>query len=108
MVDAMFDRALTDPAARLDDKRKAELGKSASADDKLKVLSDWRNFNFEDSVKNAASSGVRYAGMGAAHLYHLRDAKALPKGSHDYDMSGDDLDKFQDKTTKLAARAKKQ
>jgi hypothetical protein len=108
VVDAMFEKALSDPTARLDDKRKKELGSAPSNDDKFKVFADWRNFNFEDSVTKAASSGVRYAGMGAGHLYHLQDTKTLPKGSHAYDMSGDDLDKFERQTKKLAARAKKQ
>ena len=48
------------------------------------------------------------AGMGAGHLYHLQDSKTLPKGSHAYDMSGDDLDKFQHETKRLAKRARKQ
>jgi hypothetical protein len=108
VVDAMFERALTDPSARLDDTRKKALGNSPSTEDKFKVFSQWRNFNFEDSVKKAAADGVRYAGMGAAHLYHLQDTKTLPNGSHAYDMSGDDLDKFEQQTRKLAARAKKQ
>jgi hypothetical protein len=108
VVDAMFEQALSDPTARLDDKRKKELGSSPPTADKLKVFSQWRNFNFEDSVKKAAAGGVRYAGMGAAHLYHLQDTKTLPKDSHPYDMSGDDLDKFQSQTKKLASRAKKQ
>jgi len=108
IVDAMFERALSDPTARVDDKRKQELGASPSTEDKFKVFAQWRDFNFEDSVARAAADGVRYAGMGAGHLYNLQDAKALPKGSHAYDMSGDDLDKFEHKTRKLARRARKQ
>ena len=108
IVDVMFERALDDPSSGLDDKRKKELGSSPSTADKFGVFADWRDHNFAESVKKAAADGVRYAGMGAGHLYALQAAKALPKGSHDYDMSGDDLDKFQDKTRRLAKRAKKQ
>jgi hypothetical protein len=107
IIDAMFERALSDPTARLDDKRKQELGSSPSSDDKFKVFADWRNFNFEDSVKKAAADGVRYAGMGAGHLYYLQATKTLPPGSHDYDMSGKDLETFENRTKKLASRATK-
>ena len=71
------------------------------------MFSDWRNFKFEDSVKDAAKRGVRYAGMGFLHLEHLRKV-GLPANSHDYDMSDVDLTAFQDATAKLKAKAVKQ
>jgi hypothetical protein len=107
LMDASFEQALTDPTARVTEDRKKELGDAPSREDKLKTLSNWRNFNFEDSVKRAAADGTRYAGMGAGHLYHLQDV-GLPKTAHAYDMSGDDLIKFEDETKKLAAKAVKQ
>jgi hypothetical protein len=56
---------------------------------------------------DAAKRGVRYAGMGQAHLDHLK-AVGLPAGGHPFEMDGDDIKKFRDRTKALRAKAVKQ
>ncbi len=73
LTEAMVELATTDPSSRLSaaERKKLAAAKSTSAADKIKLFSEWRNFRFEDNVKAAAKRGVRYAGMGQAHLDHL-------------------------------------
>ena len=52
----------------------------------MKLFGNWRDFMFEDNVNAAIKRGVRYAGMGLAHLNHLQDI-GLPAGAHAYDMT---------------------
>ena len=108
-TEAMVEAATADPSSRLKPAEKAKLDGSAttSAADKDKLFSDWRNFKFEDSVAAAAKRGVRYAGMGQAHLDHLL-AVGLPSGGHPFEMDGDDIKKFRDKTNALRGKAVKQ
>jgi hypothetical protein len=108
-TEAMVEAATADPSSRLKPAEKAKLDGSAttSEGDKDKLFSDWRNFKFEDSVADAAKRGVRYAGMGQAHLDHLK-AVGLPAGGHPFEMDGDDIKKFRDHTKALRAKAVKQ
>jgi hypothetical protein len=106
-IDALVEQAVADPSSRMDDAKKQKFGGSTTEDEKQAMFGDWRNFKFEDSVKDAAKRGVRYAGMGAAHLYHLQDV-GLPSNGHAFDMSGPDLDTFEKHTAKLKKRAVKQ
>jgi uncharacterized protein DUF4157 len=108
-TEAMVEAATADPSSRLKPAEKAKLDGSAttSEGDKDKLFSDWRNFKFEDSVTDAAKRGVRYAGMGQAHLDHLK-AVGLPPGGHPFEMDGDDIKKFRDHTKALRAKAVKQ
>ena len=106
-IDALVEQAISDPSSRMDEAQKKKFAGGATDKDKQKLFGDWRNFKFEDAVKDAAKRGVRYAGMGAAHLYHLQDV-GLPGNGHAFDMSGTDLDKFEQHTAKLKKIAVKQ
>jgi hypothetical protein len=104
VIDAMVERAIDDPSSRLNDQDKARFARGASDQDKQDMFVNWRNFNFEDSLQDAARRGVRYAGMGANHLAKLRGR--LPPGSHPFDMDGPDLQRFKDETRRLRKLAR--
>jgi hypothetical protein len=105
---AMIEMAAGDPSSRLDQTKRDQLNKSGAKDEKEKkeIFSDWRNFKFEDSVKDATAKGVRYAGMGYAHLEHLM-AKGLTADQHAWNMKDVDLDRFKAETQVLKAKAVK-
>lgn len=49
------------------------------------LFADWRNHTFEDALHDAVGRGVRYAGMGALHLYvDCQTQNGLPKDSFDW------------------------
>ena len=100
-IDAMIEQAITDPSSRMNaaQKKKFEGGKTTQAEN-TKLFVDWRNFEIEDAVNAAAARGVRYAGMGAHHLYYLQTGK-LPSNAHAFDMSGADAAAFEEATLKL-------
>ncbi|HZJ62102.1 MAG TPA: DUF4157 domain-containing protein [Kofleriaceae bacterium] len=104
LVDASVEEAIGDPSSRMDDAQKKKFAGTTTGEDKGKLLSNWRNFKFEDSVKAAAGRGVRYAGMGLAHLQHLKDV-GLPSNAHAYDMVDVDLTRFEEETARLKAIA---
>lgn len=106
--EAMVEMAATEKSSRLSeaDRKKLSGAKSTSEADKMKLFSQWRDFLFEDNVKAAAARGVRYAGMGQAHLDHLV-AVGLPKDQHPFEMAGKDITAFRDLTDKLKKAAKK-
>lgn len=108
VTDAAVEMATTEKSSRLTDAERKKLSgaKSISEAEKTKLFSDWRDFMFEDNVKAAAARGVRYAGMGQAHLDHLVGL-GLPKDHHAFEMAGKDLTAFQDLTEKLKKAAKK-
>jgi hypothetical protein len=91
----------------MDAKQKKKFGGDTTNDQKSDMFSDWRNFKFEETVKDAAGRGVRYAGMGYHHMKHLKKA-GLPANTHAYDMMSDDLDVFQTHTDALKKIAVKQ
>lgn len=62
----------------------------------------WRNLHFKHVVADAAGRGVRYAGMGRAHMDYLVDERAVPRGARTFDMSGADLTNFEARTAYLA------
>ena len=104
--DAMIQLAATDPSSRLDHRKRDQLKKKGAKDEaeKEQIFSDWRNFKFEDSVADATAKGVRYAGMGQAHLKHLID-KGLGATQHPYKMADVDLTKFKADIAALLAKA---
>jgi hypothetical protein len=104
LVDASIEQAIGDPSSRMDAAQKKKFAGTTTRDEKGKLLSNWRNFHFEDSVKDAAKRGVRYAGMGLAHLRHLKEV-GLPSNSHPYDMVDVDLTRFEQETARLKALA---
>jgi len=79
-------------------------GKTTEAQ-KMKLFSEWRDFSFEDNVKAATKRGVRFAGMGQAHLDHLV-AVGLEKNQHPFEMDGKDIAAFKALTDKLKKAAK--
>ncbi|MGH9969845.1 MAG: DUF4157 domain-containing protein [Pyrinomonadaceae bacterium] len=107
-TDAMVELAATEKSSRLSaaERKRLSSAKSISEADKKKLFSEWRDFLFEDNVKAATARGVRYAGMGQAHLDHLV-AVGLTKDQHPFEMDGKDITAFRDLTDKLKKAAKK-
>ena len=107
LIDALVEAATQDPSSRMTAAQKKKFGGTTTNDDKRDLFSDWRNFKFEDTVKDAAKRGVRYAGMGYHHMKHLQKV-GLPDKAQAYDMMIEDLDKFQKHTDDLKSIAVKQ
>jgi Domain of unknown function (DUF4157) len=107
VIDALVELAIDDPSSRMDAKRKKEFSGATSNDQKMGMFSDWRNFKFEESVKDAAKRGVRYAGMGYHHMKHLQKV-GLPANARAYDMMIEDLKVFEKHTDALKKIAVKQ
>lgn len=107
--DAMIEMAADDPSSRLDPAKRTDLKSKGAKDDaeKESIFEDWRNFKFEDSVATATAKGVRYAGMGQAHLEHLI-TKGLTPTQHPFKMADVDLTRFKTDTAALKAKAVKQ
>ncbi|MGD8590010.1 MAG: hypothetical protein PVG22_14385 [Chromatiales bacterium] len=107
-TEAMVEMAAFDKSSRLSQSKRKQLttGKSLSEKEKMNLFSKWRNFHFEDNVKAAAKRGVRYAGMGQAHLDYLKKV-GLPPNGHPYEMAGKDLQAFEALTQKLKKMAKR-
>jgi len=106
-TEAMVRRAASDPSSRLSTGKRLSLTGSSktSEKDKMKLFTEWRDFNFEDNVKAATKRGVRYAGMGQAHLDHLV-AIGLEKNQHPFEMDGKDITAFKTLTDKLKKAVK--
>jgi len=106
-TEAIVEMAATEKSSRLSKEEREKLLKATntSPEDKQKLFSDWRNFNFEDMVTDAAKRGVRYAGMGKAHLDYLVKV-GLPSNGHAFDMVGKDIIVFEKLTEKLKKIAK--
>ena len=99
--------AATEKSSRLSAAERKTLAASTSKpDEKIKLFSEWRDFLFEDNVKAATKRGVRYAGMGQAHLNHLVDI-GLAKNQHPFEMDGKDITAFKTLTGKLKKAAVK-
>ena len=107
-IDAMVEMAALAKSSRLSAAERQKLLTGTGLDDEKKreLFEDWRNYNFEDNVKNAAKRGVRYAGMGQFHLDYLKNV-GLPSNGHPYEMAGKDLRAFEALTKKLQNEAKK-
>ncbi len=107
-TDAMVEMAATEKSSRLSSaERKALSGSKGISEQKKEALfSQWRDFLFEDNVKAATKRGVRYAGMGQAHLDHLVQI-GLEKNQHPFEMDGKDIARFISLTDKLKKAAKK-
>jgi Domain of unknown function (DUF4157) len=102
VVDLAFERAMLDPTSRLTPEQSENIrsGKTSKKED-LGLFNQWRNSRFEETIKNAAARGVRYAGMGVAHLNHLEKV-GLPENAHPYHMaSGGDIESFKRETMRL-------
>ena len=108
ITESVVEMAATEKSSRLSDaeRKKLSAAKSTSEAEKDKLFSQWRDFLFEDNVKAAAARGVRYAGMGQAHLDHLVKV-GLEKDQHAFEMAGKDIKAFRDLTEKLKKAAKK-
>lgn len=107
-TEAMVELAASEKSSRLSKSERKKLfsAKSTSEAQKMQLFGKWRNYYFEDVVKAAAKRGVRYAGMGQAHLDYLKKV-GLPPNGHPYEMDGIDIQKFEALTKKLAKKAKK-
>lgn len=107
LSEAMVERAATEKSSRLSqaERKKFLTAKTTSEAEKKKLFGQWRNHYFEDEVKAAAKRGVRYAGMGKAHLDYLKKV-GLPSNAHPYNMVNIDINRFEALTKKLAKKAK--
>ena len=65
----------------------------------------WRDLHFAKTLRDAVNRGVRYAGMGRAHMRFLV-ADGLPPNTRAFDMVERDLRAFEDLTTLRAASVK--
>ncbi len=101
-TEAMMRVAADSPSSRLSNGARLALTGSSPTDekDKMKMFSEWRDFMFEDNVAAATKRGVRYAGMGQAHLDHLVKT-GLDKAQHPFEMEGKDIADFKALTEKL-------
>lgn len=68
--------------------------------DRRQLFSDWRNMHFEHALADAVGRGVRYVGMGFAHLMHLQGV-GLPSGTQAFDMTAADITRFERETRRL-------
>ncbi|HEX3766025.1 MAG TPA: DUF4157 domain-containing protein [Kofleriaceae bacterium] len=105
-IEAAVEQAATDPASRLTARQKKQLTGAKTDDARLEGFTEWRNIEIAASVKDAAARGVRYAGMGWAHMHHLE--KSPPASTHIFDMNGKDIERFEHGTEALASIAVKQ
>jgi hypothetical protein len=93
-VEAMLARIDTDPA--LTQQQRKALGDRRSTDP-VRAAREWRDLHFHRVLKDAVARKVRYVGMGRDHLTALI-AMGLPNGAIRFDMAGDALQHFDDKT----------
>jgi len=105
-IEAAAEQAATDPASRLNARQKKQVTGAKTHDAQLQGFTEWRNVEIKASVEDAAARGVRYAGMGWAHMHYLE--KSPPAGTHIFDMNGTDIDRFEKHTEALAGIAVKQ
>lgn len=105
--ETMVEQAAMEKSSRLSEAERKKLmaAQTTSEAEKMKLFDQWRNHYFEDEVKSAAKRGVRYAGMGKAHLDYLKGV-GLPANAYPYDMVNIDIAKFEALTKKLAQQAK--
>ena len=104
-VSAMLARAATDDALSNTERTDLKAMKKGSNSEKQGVFDKWRNLHFSHAVRDAAKRGVRYAGMGRAHMDYLI-AEGIPANSRTYDMTGKDIADYDQLTKNLAASVK--
>jgi hypothetical protein len=87
-TELIVEMAASDPSSRLPAAQRTSLSGGAVTTDaeKEKLFSEWRDFKFEDNVRDAAKRGVRYAGMGNEHLKAMKKV-GLPNNGHAFDMT---------------------
>jgi hypothetical protein len=105
LSDAMIELAADDPESGLTAKERKKVRKSGVKEKKKEgIFDEWRDNEFEVAVADATKRGVRYAGMGEAHLDNLVTI-GLTAGQHPFYMGTTDLTKFKNETAKLASTA---
>jgi len=95
-------RAGSDADLNWRERRRLRRMPSGNAADRATKFALWRNLHFKHVVADAAARGVRYAGMGRAHMDYLVAERAVPRGAHTFDMMGADLVAFENRTAYLA------
>jgi hypothetical protein len=110
-TELMVEMAAVQPSSRMAEPERKDIitGKTKKTQSQKETLfSDWRNFMFEDNVKAAAARGVRYAGMGNAHLKYLKPLGYDKDPYHPFDMTstGVEMLAFVANTDKLKKLAK--
>jgi len=107
-TEAMMRVAASDRSSRLSDSERIGLAGSTPSTDaaKSKLFTEWRDFKFEDNVAAATKRGVRYAGMGQAHLDHLVSV-GLKANQFSFEMNGQDIVAFKALTDRLKKAARR-
>ncbi|GIG64511.1 hypothetical protein Pen01_08060 [Phytomonospora endophytica] len=95
-------RAGSDAGLNWRERRRLRRMPSATEADRASKFALWRNLHFKHVVADAARRGVRYAGMGRAHMDYLVTDHAVPRGARTFDMTGADLAGFEGRTAHLA------
>ncbi|HEY1177384.1 MAG TPA: hypothetical protein VGF17_14605, partial [Phytomonospora sp.] len=98
-------RAGTDEGLSRAERRRLRRMPTGSQSDRETMYSLWRNLHFKHVVADAAARGVRYAGMGLAHLQYLQAENAVPRGANTFDMQGAALAGFERRTRTLERMA---
>lgn len=82
----LLDRALADQLLTQDERDELGHMPTATADERQKIFALWRNYYFTHVITAAAQRGVRYAGIGYAHLEYLERNNLMPANSHPHDI----------------------
>jgi hypothetical protein len=106
-IEMVEQKIVGEMSSRLSEADKKTLGKSGgpTLKDREALFMKWRDLYFEDNVKAAGKRGVRYAGMGQAHLDNLV-TKGLSANEHPFEMDGKDITAFRSLTDTLKKKAK--
>ena len=98
-------RMQNDTEITADERTRLNAMPRGTSEEKAAAFGTWRNLYFSHATRAAVARGVRYVGMGRAHLDYLK-AEGLPAGSRGYDMVAKDLIDFQTLTDNLKRTAR--
>ncbi len=107
LKDAILEMISSDPDSPLDNLSRSRMAPDAWSADSVKMffISRLRDLNILEAVKNAGENGMRYAGMGKAHLDFIKSSGQMQSDWHAYDMVDTDIKKFETRTQKLKSIA---
>jgi len=105
VVASMTVRMQNDTEITADERTRLNAMPRGTDEEKAAAFGTWRNLYFSHATRAAVARGVRYVGMGRAHLDYLK-AEGLPAGSRGYDMVAKDLIDFQTLTDNLKRTAR--
>jgi hypothetical protein len=102
-IDALVEEAVEPGKSHLDEGGRQKFRGQTTSEGKKQRFTDWRNDEFAKTLLAAAQNGVRYVGMGRAHMIKMLE-KGLPPNTHDFDMIDRDLSGFKTQTQLLRAK----